>query len=252
MKLGKRLLRSSVVQWVLSTILLAWLRLAYRTMRWKIISHGKLESQLARNKGFIGALWHGRLVIAPFLLPKKYPRKLHAVISLHNDGEFLTRIIEKLGAKTVRGSSSRGGLSALQQSITILEHGGIVGVTPDGPRGPRMHIGGNIIGMAQKARVNILPITFATKKNITFKSWDRFMLPLPFGKGVIIYGNAVEVPEDADKEELLQIKQKLENELNRITREADEMMGLQPIEPASAEEIQKKYKKKKKRQTANA
>jgi lysophospholipid acyltransferase (LPLAT)-like uncharacterized protein len=180
-------------------------------------------AELIKTRRLIFACWHSRLL----LLCYRY-KKLGASILVSNsaDGEIVAQVIQRQGHSAVRGSTGKGGLRALiQQSkdMRINHRPGVV--TPDGPQGPRHRVQQGVILLAQKTKVPILPITYSSKRRKVFNSWDRFVLPFPWSKGVIIYGRPIHVPAHADPEALEQSTKALETELNRITSQADQFFG---------------------------
>ena len=151
----------------------------------KIIATIPQPSQeiLSCNKPCILLFWHGRIAIMPAMIQRLYPKHIFAaVISQHNDGEYLSYFVKKFGHETIRGSSSRGGANAIAGIIAALRQKKSIAITPDGPRGPAMKIGGNVIALAQKYNLPILHICYSASRTKIFKSWDRFMLPLPFSR----------------------------------------------------------------------
>lgn len=172
------------------------------------------------SKRFLFAFWHSRL-----LLPCYLHQHLGAVVlvSQSNDGEIISRILYRQGQRTIRGSSTRGGLRALAAMIKYLKETHLPGaVTPDGPQGPRFKVKPGIIALARKTGYPIVPMSYSASKIKVFASWDRFILPYPFSACRIIYGEPVVIPETCgpDREEEMVIK--LEMELCRITQRVDQ------------------------------
>ena len=134
------------------------------------------------DEKFIMASWHGELLMISYAYTKyrKQPR-IKLLISEHFDGNLIAKTFSyfKLGA--IRGSSSRSAAKALLQSIKELKNGYDIGITPDGPKGPRHEVADGIIVMAQKAKAKILLIEVKPTKYWQLKSWDKFIIPKPFG-----------------------------------------------------------------------
>lgn len=153
------------------------------------------------------------------------------LISQHRDGELISRTIGHFGLGSVRGSAAKpgkqdkGGGGALRAMVRQLSHNEYVGVTPDGPRGPRQKVGGGVLALARLSGAPIIPVSFGASRRIHAASWDRFLIALPFSRGVFVWGKAHYVPRDADADMLEQLRQKLENDLNQITEEADIISG---------------------------
>jgi lysophospholipid acyltransferase (LPLAT)-like uncharacterized protein len=211
---------------------IAWLYiwLVYAATRWEVQGLERAEKLVNEGGPVIFALWHGRLLMtSPFALKK---HKTHVVISNHNDGQLIANVMEHFGFSLIRGSSSKkDGISAFKAILRVLKNNEIISITPDGPRGPRMRIGGNIVKLAQMTGAPIVPVTYSVSRNKILRSWDRFMLAKPFSNGVFIYGEPILPAAGSDEKLIEEAGKLLENRLNDLTRKADEMMGSVPVEP---------------------
>lgn len=114
--------------------------------------------------------------------------------------------------------------------IRTLRRGEFIGLTPDGPRGPRMRAGLGVIRTAQQTGVPIVPVSFAASRRRVLGSWDRFVVALPFGRGVIGIGDFIDIPRDADAETLEKLRRRLEGDLNSLTCELDARFGFDAID----------------------
>ncbi|MEJ2372466.1 MAG: lysophospholipid acyltransferase family protein [Sulfurimonas sp.] len=130
----------------------------------------------------IFACWHGELLMLPYLY-SYYRNTPHAkvLISPHFDGKLISKTIEYFGLGTLAGSSDKSPAKVLIQAIKTLKEGYDIGITPDGPKGPRHEVADGIIVMAQKAKAKIVLVEIKPTKYWQFKSWDRFTVPKPFG-----------------------------------------------------------------------
>jgi len=164
------------------------LQLWVRTLRYEIEDRaGVLGKPVDQN--YIGALWHNRLLIFPFVLQRFFSnRRGAALISASRDGDLLADAIARFGFDVVRGSSSRLGASAILQLTDVLASGRDVVITPDGPRGPAYELGPGIIFLAQKSGAAVLPVNMEYSSCWRLNSWDRFVLPRPFAKIRVIIG----------------------------------------------------------------
>jgi len=211
------------IKWRLIGILGKWfIDILFLTIRIKYKNFEKVKS-LMDSKKFIFAFWHSRI------LPVAYTHKGYnaaIMVSQSEDGEIIAQVIYRQGHEPVRGSSSRGGREALEQIKLALKKKIRPGVIiPDGPQGPRFKVQHGIINLAKKTGYPLICVTASFKKMKVFSSWDRFVLPYPFTKCLIIYGNPFYVPEDADITKLEELRKKLEVEMNKITKEADNTFG---------------------------
>ena len=134
------------------------------------------------DEPIIMACWHGELLMIPYayIRFRKTPR-VKLIISEHFDGNLIAKTLEYFKFETIRGSSTRGGAKALIQSIKELKNGYDLGITPDGPKGPRHEVADGIVVMAQKAGVKIVLVEIKPSSFWQLSSWDRFVIPKPFG-----------------------------------------------------------------------
>jgi lysophospholipid acyltransferase (LPLAT)-like uncharacterized protein len=172
-----------------------------RTLRYEIDDRlGVVGKPVKEN--YIGALWHNRLLIFPFVLRRFFPnRHGAALISASRDGDLLADAIKRFDFDVVRGSSSRLGASAILQLTDVLASGRDVVITPDGPRGPAYELGPGIIFLAQKSGAPVLPVNMEYSSCWRLKSWDRFILPRPFSKVRVIIGQSHHVRSTSTPEE---------------------------------------------------
>jgi lysophospholipid acyltransferase (LPLAT)-like uncharacterized protein len=161
-----------------------------RTLRYEIDDRlGVVGKPVKEN--YIGALWHNRLLIFPFVLRRFFPnRRGAALISASRDGDLLADAIKRFDFDVVRGSSSRLGARAILQLTGVLASGRDVVITPDGPRGPAYELGPGIIFLAQKSGAAVVPVNMEYSSCWRLKSWDRFILPRPFSKIRVIIGES--------------------------------------------------------------
>jgi lysophospholipid acyltransferase (LPLAT)-like uncharacterized protein len=230
----KRLLKSDGLRRVLCWLGSLYIRLVHATGRWQVVGGQAARDHWATGKPFILCFWHGRILMMPHCWPRD--KAIHMLISQHRDGQIIARTVGHFGIQTVAGSSSKGGAQALRAMVKALKAGDCVGITPDGPRGPRMRASDGAVALARLAGVPIIPATFGAARGRVVQSWDRFLVAWPFGRGVIIWGEPIAVPRDADAEQMAAARAKVEDMLNSVTAEADRMTGRQPVEPAPAEE----------------
>ena len=209
-----------------------YIRLVWRSCRWQVLGSEIPARFWDQGKPFIVAFWHGRLLMMPVNWRRDKP--VHILISQHRDGELISRTVAHFGVGTVRGSSRRGGARALRLMVKALQANEYVGITPDGPRGPRMRASEGLITVARLAQVPILPGTYAVSRRHVLGTWDGFVIAYPFSRGVVIWGEPISVPEAADAAALEAARLDVETALNRLTAEADALCGHPAMVPGDA------------------
>ncbi|MCI0483950.1 MAG: lysophospholipid acyltransferase family protein [candidate division NC10 bacterium] len=220
MKRAWKGLRTNPVVIALLTWLMALLiRSLFRSLRMSYVGW-EVPDRLIRAEGrrVMGAFWHGRLLMMPFA----YPEVPWAImVSRHADGELISRVAERFGIRSVRGSARRGGAWALLGMVRASRRGCHLAITPDGPLGPREEVKTGTIELARLAGTPIIPVAFAASHGKFERSWDRLLVPYPFGRGVFVYGEPVVVPPTAGPEEMEKARTVLEEGLRQVTAVAD-------------------------------
>jgi lysophospholipid acyltransferase (LPLAT)-like uncharacterized protein len=138
---------------------LIWL--LHHTVRVRHVHLERIETLNRDPKGYVMAFWHNQVLL---MVHARYRRPITALISQHRDGELMARTVRLLGARAARGSTTRGGSVALRESVRVAKAGGTIGITPDGPKGPRHIAQPGAIALAQAARIPIIPVAFLAKK----------------------------------------------------------------------------------------
>jgi len=231
MAAARRLVRHPAVSAVLSWLAARYIRLVWLTGRWRI-DHVEIADELVANgRPFIACFWHGRMLMIPNAW--KYDAPISILISQHRDGLFISRTLRYLGVGTIAGSSSRGGGGALIGMVRALKRGEYMGITPDGPRGPRMRAAPGAAAAARLSGAVLLPVSYSATRRKVLTSWDRLIVPLPFTRGIVRIGQPIEVAPDADEAELERIRQQLEERMIALTDALDTELGVDRIEPAA-------------------
>ena len=122
-----------------------------------------------------------------------------------------------LGMNVILGSSKKGGMQAFRKMVKCIKLGESVAITPDGPKGPNEKVKEGIIKLAQITETSIIPLVWATNKFKLINSWDSFVIPYPFSKGVYSFGKPIKVKNKINEKELEIVRQDLENEIKRLT-----------------------------------
>lgn len=155
-------------------------------MTWRVRREGAaaFDGMLERGEPFIIVFWHGEILPVSWV---HRDRGIAPLISRHADGEIIARIVEGLGYRTVRGSSSRGGVRALLETAQRVSEGITVGFTPDGPRGPRHVFAPGALIVAQRTGRPIVALGATASRAWRLRSWDKHLIPKPFATVTVRY-----------------------------------------------------------------
>ncbi|MEN8374424.1 MAG: lysophospholipid acyltransferase family protein [Gemmatimonadota bacterium] len=167
---------------------------------------------------YVVVFWHGRL------LPLAYAYRgsgVATLISRSRDGRAIAEVASRWGYRIERGSSSRGGSMGLRGVVRHLEAGRRVALTPDGPRGPARVMKLGPLLAARLTGAPIVPIGIAANRAWHVGSWDRFMLPQPFARVLIQFGEPLRVPADASDAQVESLRERLEGALNELVDRTD-------------------------------
>jgi hypothetical protein len=188
------------------------------TARFSVEGEAHYQSERDGGRPVIFTTWHGRLLPLTW-----FHRRLNLVtlISASADGEYIARLARRWGYDVVRGSSSRGGGPALRQLIRYARDGRSIAITPDGPRGPREKLKPGVLAAAQLTGCALQPLSASASRAWWFEGWDRFLVPKPFARIHVVYGEPVRVPRDADEDSLREISERTEATLSRLGAIAD-------------------------------
>ncbi len=196
---------------------------------WRVLGGWRPTALWERGQPFILCFWHGRLAMMPYCWPRQHP--IHMLISQHADGQLIARTVGHFGIQTVAGSTRKSGASALRRLLACLRGGQSVGITPDGPRGPRMRASMGAVALSRLSGVPLVPATYGISLGRLATSWDRFLIPFPLAYGVILWGEPIQVPQDADDQVAMGCVRRLEESLNRLTARADYLTGRPKLDP---------------------
>ena len=205
----KKLLRSDAVQEFLGWLSWLYLQLVISTIRWTRIGEepgAALDQVLAGPGGMIGCFWHGDIALSITAKVAVIKRKVTRIlISLSPDGEFIARSMVRHNMPPIRGSSAKkgkakGGAAAFREALDLLAAGGILVVTPDGPRGPSQVMAPGTVRMARRAGVPVFLLGLAAEPALRLDTWDKTKLPGLFGRGCIVWDGPYHCPADASDE----------------------------------------------------
>lgn len=205
-----------------------YIRLLRATMRLEYRDREMLARARRESGQYVIAFWHSRFVLMPYSYPD---RRLVILSSRHRDSRMLAAVMQRFGLVQAWGSSSSGAVSGLRQILRCVRDGHDVGITPDGPRGPRRRAQPGVIAIARLSGKPIVPVAFSARPARRLASWDRTLVPWPFGRGLFLYGEPIRIPRDAGEEQQERARRSLEQVLDQLTDEADRRVGIAVEDP---------------------
>jgi lysophospholipid acyltransferase (LPLAT)-like uncharacterized protein len=191
------------------------------TMRIRVLRPAIRRDLIESGRAFVGVVWHQYFLYAIELVGD---RKVLFMSSRSKDGEMSTRLLRRMGHGVVRGSSSAGGSAALREMTRFLTDGFAAVMVPDGPRGPARVSKPGCVMAARDAGVPLVPFGCAVSPAFRLSNWDRSAIPLPFCKLVLGYGDPIDVPRDASREELEAVRARLDREMARIEKACEQAL----------------------------
>ena len=225
-------LLSRIGDWSIAQAIRAW----YATLRLHIDAEDRSLDPRLGSRGNIYCMWHEDLVFLGGLVADT---GAHVVISKSRDGQRIARIMQQLGFRPIRGSSSRGGASA---ALEVLRLGGKVnvGITVDGPRGPRRTMQPGAVFLASRTGMPLVAVGLGYHRAWRAPSWDRMAFALPFSRAVVSASAAISVPPDLNGDDLVRHQQRLEAVMHQTSKRAEERMrqwaasGIAPAAPTDS------------------
>jgi lysophospholipid acyltransferase (LPLAT)-like uncharacterized protein len=186
--------------------------------------HGwdKVERIFSRGKSPIFAFWHGRLLALGYCFRK---RGYHILSSESRDGRISITANTFLGYNVIPGSSSHGGSKGLRAITRRARSGAVIGITPDGPRGPRQELQEGVLMVAMATGHPLVPLSSSARHAIHLKSWDRFMVPRPFTDVLVNVGEPFYVPRRLDRDERIRYRERFQTLMNEHQDETDRIIG---------------------------
>jgi lysophospholipid acyltransferase (LPLAT)-like uncharacterized protein len=161
--------------------------------------------------------WHNRILGITYAFHRRYPKKLRRGVTVltspSKDGEILSQLVGAFGMGSVRGSSSRRGSRALLELVRLIREGNDIAITPDGPRGPRYQLGPGVILLAQATGATIVPAHASFSRCFRMKTWDGFIIPLPFSTISVTIADQIKIPNSPGELEFERARKNLEDQL---------------------------------------
>lgn len=169
------------------------------TTRFEVVGREHWDAIEAAGRSPIFAFWHDSILLSTYFFNR---RGIVVLVSKSFDGEYISRVLKRMGIGTIRGSSSRGGARALIEMVRKMRAGHPMAFTIDGPRGPRHKVKPGPVMLAKKTGNPILPFVIAPRKHWELNSWDKMHIPCPFTTAAVIFGKPIYVDKGADAAEI--------------------------------------------------
>lgn len=203
----KALLKSHGFQAFAAWLIATYLNFALATTRWTIVNRAVIDGVVDDPAGAVFCFWHGRIAYSPTLgrMVKGRPRR--ALISKSKDGELIAMTVDRLGYPAIRGSTDqegvdKGGGVAFREVVRFLRGGGLVAVTPDGPRGPNQVMTVGLPTMNRVSGTKTMLVGFAATPAVQTHGWDKHRIPLPFARAVVIFDGPYSASREDDLDKL--------------------------------------------------
>jgi len=233
----KQAFKTAPVQALACWLVSVGLRLVHASGRWTVEGDAAARALWRERKPFILCFWHNRLLMMPFAWNPPHGAggaqgaPINMLISAHHDGQLIARTVGHFGIATVAGSDNRNTTSALRALVRAVRRGQWIGITPDSPPGPRMRAKNGVAMLARLAGVPVIPASYSCSRRRVLGTWDRLVVPLPFARGVFLWGEPIRVAPDADEAAIEGARRAIEESLSALSAEADRRCGHRAIEP---------------------
>ena len=214
----KKIFKNKYFQLFLGWIISTYMKLCFQTSIWLTKNSEIVEKHIKKNKSFIVCFWHNRLLMTVFCW--KWSQEFKMLISGHTDGKIISNAVSHFGIQTITGSARNNNISSLKEILKQIDDNSIIGITPDGPKGPNEQVKEGLISILKRTNVPVLPLSYSAKFKFTLNTWDRFIFVTPLNKFVTVWGN----PFQFDKNKTLaENKLILEEEIKRVTMLSDNL-----------------------------
>ncbi len=217
MSFKKKLFKFSLVQKILAYLGYLYILIVFFTSNINVENNKLPQKFWNQKKPFILAFWHSQLMMIGYVWKTK--SVLNMLASSHSDGRFGAYIAGNFNLKNI-SIMAKNKSPSLRQVFKILTDGKYVGITPDGPRGPKQKVSDGIIKIANHSQVPIIPLGFASNKNFKLKSWDSFLITCPFAKCNFVWGDPISIPEKINEDDIEKYKNIIEKKINACISKA--------------------------------
>ena len=216
----KKIIKLKFIQHLLSIIAAIYIFLVKITSNIQIINLEIPKNYWDNRKPFILAFWHSQLMMISFTWTNKY--KINIIASNHSDGRFGALVGRFFKLNNIPRSSKNSNAS-LKIIYKLVKNNEYIGITPDGPRGPKEKVSAGIIKLASSLEIPIIPCGYWSNRNFQLNSWDRFLITLPFSKCYFVWSDPINIEKEIQNNNISEQQIILEERLNQITQEAKKL-----------------------------
>ena len=217
MHIKKKLLKKKFVQNILGFLTFLYIRAVNFTSSIQFENESIPRQFWNDDKPFILAFWHSQLMMIGFAWKKK--QNVNVLASSHSDGRFGAIVGKYFNLNNIQTSEKNKSVS-LRSIFKLLNDNNYIGITPDGPRGPKEIVSEGIIKIAKTSKVPIIPIGFWSSKNFKLKSWDSFLITLPFSKCSFVWNKPLEIPYNIQENQIQHYQKLLQEKINQSVKKA--------------------------------
>ena len=217
MHIKKKLLKNFFVQNILGFFTFLYIRAVNFTSSIQFENESIPKQFWNNDKPFILAFWHSQLMMIGFSWKKN--KNVNILASGHSDGKFGAIVGKYFNLNNIQTSKKNKSIS-LKSIFKLLNDNNYIGITPDGPRGPKEIVSEGIIKIAKSSKVPIIPIGFWSSKNFKLKSWDSFLITLPFSKCSFVWSKPLEIPNNIHKNQIQYYQKLLQEKINQSVKKA--------------------------------
>ena len=220
----KYLASKVVAQNIISYLGSLYILFVHKSSKIKFKDRKNINGLFKKDESFIYSFWHDQLLMCPLTWQNRKP--IRVLISKHRDGDIISKVILHLGFSAIRGSThksnkikNKGGLLSARKMIKSLKNGISIGISPDGPKGPRHKVSEGILSISRLSKSVILPVGIGFKKKWVLNTWDKFIIPKPFNEITVVWGDPISAITNEKNNH--QFKIKLESKMNNLTAQAN-------------------------------
>ena len=217
MRIKKKLLKNFFVQNILGFLTFLYIRAVNFTSSIQFENESIPNKFWNNDKPFILAFWHSQLMMIGFSWKKN--KNVNILASSHSDGRFGSIVGKYFNLNNIQTSKKNKNIS-LKIIFKLLKDNNYIGITPDGPRGHKEIASEGIIKIAKTSKIPIIPIGFWSSKNFKLKSWDSFLITLPFSKCSFVWNDPLEIPNNIQENQIQYYQKLLQEKINQSVKEA--------------------------------